>query len=160
LQAQGYRVGHEVVGPDGVVSWVHVGVGSVPWLQSPITGKLKFDEVIHLVRYPLDVIASAAFTEHESALAYMKANIPTLPDYDASSSESRLRFYLHAWPAWNELIVEKFAPRERRWVEDFQNKGDNSRLHHKLTWSALTDLDARATERVLDLGTAYGYELE
>lgn len=65
LQTAGLDVGHERLGKDGISSWMWAANDrNVPFGDG--YRDIKPDRVCHLIRKPIDCIASVAFTEHHS----------------------------------------------------------------------------------------------
>src|SRR3990172_6286941 len=63
FQDQGLRVGHEWIGKDGAVSWIHAVLNN------------SFDHTVHLVRHPLEAISSCQELGQE-VLDFMRIFIP------------------------------------------------------------------------------------
>lgn len=65
LQAHGLGVGHERMGRNGIASWMFAAVTtSVPHsFDGSARALFEFHYVLHVVRHPLPVIASTAYTE-------------------------------------------------------------------------------------------------
>jgi hypothetical protein len=177
------RIGHEVVRQDGLVSWLHVGEGVVPWLDDPVE-RGEFERVVHMVRNPLEVITSAATTESSAALEYMAKNVPQLPPFDYEEPKSRFQFYMHAYCEWNWLIEERWLPGFRLRIEDIREQWrelidyvgeplswdtrppyvppvrNHSRRHlyeQVVTWEMLEEVDENAAKCVREMGARYGY---
>jgi len=172
LRLLGQDVGHETVGRDGCVSWLHAAPGgSVPWLNAPVTD-YAFSPLLHQVRHPLGVIASSV-TLTDEAWRYIHDRV------GHPGGGSRLRWAMHSYVAWNDLI-EKIHPALFYRVEDLKRPETlaafcdalgvdvpealpqlpetvNSRPHEPVTWSALKALDKKLYRRVRKLARRYGY---
>ena len=73
----GWDVGHEVLGADGIASWMWATrTEFVPWGQ-PRSGMKDARMIVHLRREPADLIASVAFTEERSE--YWRRAIVPIP---------------------------------------------------------------------------------
>lgn len=170
MQAAGLDIGHEIPGRDGVSSWLHIAPGgSVPWLGS--VASVAFDRLVHVVRNPLHVIASAQ-TIDDAAWDYMEKTLgKALP-------ENLIERAMLTWVEWNRL-VEKSIPTvrvriedvERRWPEIMQAidhnavfpdvpAGYNSRPHGMLTWLDLEAANDGLAADVRIMAERYGYTTE
>lgn len=187
LQAAGKNYGHEVLGEDGTVSWLHISKGGkVSWLPEEIDGfsfgesvdkraaveeQSKWEKIIHLVRNPLDVISSAQ-TLSDEAFEYMFASLK-----DSPGGERSLRWYMWTWLKWNESIEKVSEYRFK--VEDlsiesevlykflkltgskvpqqFPSKNVNARPHNNYTWLDLEIADKELCEAVKCKAREYGY---
>lgn len=173
LRSAGIDAGHEVLGDDGVVSWPHFfGGGALSWMGE--VESVAFDVILHQVRDPLKVIASAQTLKDES-FEYMFDRLGYRP-----RGKSRLRWAMWAWLEINEAI-EKVASFRYR-VEDFSeswpeicrqigvdqvppfpkdvSKNTNARPHDDLTWEALRRCDRRLYRRIRAKADKYGYREE
>ena len=109
LRTQGIRALHEVRGRDGCVSaWL-----SVPDWWNPAASRCGVrsdyepDTVIHLVRYPLDAIASLAAFEHPAFWQWQERH--TGLGYEPGN----LEFFAHFWVRWNHLCSAQTEKRLR-----------------------------------------------
>jgi len=172
LQAANVDMGHEKVGIDGVVSWLHIGHGSVPWIDKPIMDQV-WDKIIHIVRDPIKVISSAQTLSDES-FEYM---FNVLNDHPGG--ERSIRWYMWTWLKWNEFI-ESRVPDYRFRVEDLKvgnpaldgflrlfgvmaepelpKENTNSRPHSILTWLDLKTADSCLCKKVREKALEYGYK--
>ena len=171
LKAMGIDAGHETIGPAGCVSWLHTATGSVSW-RGTIEPQ-AWDTVVHLVRHPLDVIASMATLRDES-FEFMFAHI------GHPGGERGLRWYMYAWMQWNRRI-EALASACFR-VEDLSHgpvlarfckaighsepktvppvsRRTNSRPHDSVTWQDLRAADAAMAGEIRGMARGYGYNL-
>ena len=165
----GIDMPHEVPGKDGIVSWQHICKG--PW-------SVKCDNVIHLVRHPLMVIASSAYVLHESAFPFMMY-VGGLNDYNI---ENPIERFMLTYVMWNELIEERAIWRFR--LEDvnnniselvtrlgfdynterlksfnaFKHNVVNRKDHPVLTWDDLRNTNKKLYKKVKEMARRYGYE--
>ena len=114
-QSMGLDVGHERVRPDGCSSFQFAVDTKTVCFHSADRNRgrahYRFDRIIHVVRHPLHVIASTAFTDMNGAIEWQAQFIPvTAPE------QHGLRRAVQTWLGWNELIEEQTAERVR--VED------------------------------------------
>ena len=151
LQAYGYDVGHEEMKIDGISDW-HL----VPDYQ-----KHENDFMIHVVRYPLDVIASTLFTSHMNSINFMQRKL----DFENRKLfEAIVMLYMK----WNEIIEEK-EPDFTIKVED-ASKCDwgnligvlpptdcNGRPHAKLDWDDIESTDRELADQLRNVCRKYGY---
>ena len=172
LQSAGVNAGHETVGTDGVVSWLHIGKGVVPWLDEEVMA-IKYDKVMHIVRDPLEVIASAQ-TLSDASFDYMFANLGDHP-----GGERSLRWYMWSWLKWNDLIeattnrifrVEDLRPGTKalgsflaltggKEPKEFPPYNVNSRVHKPVTWHDLEQEDYILAGRIKQKAVEYGYQI-
>lgn len=173
----GQRIKH-ALGRDGIVSWQHAGI-SGEWKT-----RVK-KALIHLVRNPLDVIASTAFSLSPIAFPLMWDAIPE-PDFyrldPPMSPENRVRLAMHTYLFWNELI-EGREPDLRVKLEDIVNCGPglyqlalhlgftpdeeiaesigprNCGQHVNLSVEDLMAVDDYLGSLILQMAEEYGYEL-
>jgi glycosyltransferase involved in cell wall biosynthesis len=167
MQGAGLDVGHEVVGRNGTSSWLHAFPGgSVSWLGD--IEPVEFDHVVHVVRHPLNVIASAQTLRRETWEYMARALEIELP-------EDPIDRAMLTWIKWNELIEKKLRPALTIRAEDARSRwadlmkligctssfpsvpvGVNSRPHPMLLWTDLekknTDLVAAVKEKAVALG--------
>lgn len=100
----GIQLGHEIPAKDGIVSWHlagYLGYGA------------KYDNLIHVVRDPIDTISSIYHTLHHMGMVYAKAMLQMRTDDD-------LFFSLGMWVQWNKRIQEQ-GPNLRVKIEDLWN---------------------------------------
>lgn len=164
MQQAGRRVGHEEMGPDGIVSWLHVGEGTL--YEGRCIEMPQYDDLWHLVRSPLNVISSQT-TALRVSLEFIRNNLnileyDELPEIsDNMTGPEKVRFAARTWVAWNQKI-EDMGPSFRLRVEDLIGKGQrDSRLHlykEVLTLDKLHDWCGReVASDVLGMADAYGY---
>jgi glycosyltransferase involved in cell wall biosynthesis len=172
LKSAGKDIGHEIVGNDGVSSWLHAGAGYVPWLSGEVITH-RWEKVIHIVRNPLHVISSAQ-TLSDQAFVYMFDFLGEHP-----GGERSLRWYMWSWLKWNELVETQAVARFR--VEDLLKDSEalsgfcelagvamtpsmppktvNARKHTDFTWLDLELADSALCRQVKDKAIAYGYKI-
>ena len=198
LQRIGVMAGHEIMGPDGVVSWMAAfdGIGG-EWTTArgdrvvvePRPHPRTFRHVWHVVRHPLDVIAST-MTEDGRSWSIRASKLPRLAAAlknaeDAAERGESAAWMIEAaaisWLDWNEACSAQAEWRFR--VEDFRSwlpeaaarigltalpdmalfdiKTDtNSRPHGSVSWDALKELTTQTTYgEVRQLAAEYGYRL-
>ena len=114
-QAMGLDVGHERPGKDGISSFQYaVETDRVPFHSvddNKGRNHYRFDRIIHVVRHPLHVIASTAFTDMNGAIEWQAKFVPvTAPE------QHGIRRAVQTYLGWNELIEEQTAELVR--VED------------------------------------------
>lgn len=168
-QAMGLDVGHEHPGKDGISSFQYaVDTERVIFHSADLhRGRMcyQFDEMIHVVRHPLHVIASTAFTDMNGAIEWQAEYIPV-------TATDRVRQAVQTWLGWNELIEKQTDIRVR--VEDAENElpkildvsvvqdpptpGVNGREHQPLTWSAVAKVcKGDELKRLWTMAERYGY---
>jgi len=84
----GYKVGHEFVDRDGIVSWMHLDRAN------------DFETVIHQVRHPLKVLSSAMSVQE-------KAWYRTFESIGQPKHLDRLYLIMYTWHHWCKLADEK-----------------------------------------------------
>jgi len=129
-----------------------------------------FDIVIHLVRHPLDTIASWTTMSKNPSVDYV---IHITPEIDKSMH--KLQISMIHWYNWNS-IVEKYA--DRLWnIETLDIKSEcfdlwenddrcsqihltpkvNSRQHLKYSWNDLSSIDENLTIKIQTMCKRFGY---
>ena len=152
LGAEGLDIGHESrLGDDGIASWFLAKRSAVPPVGHASTPR-HWDRIIHLVRHPLDCIASLGKLS-EGAWGWVWANGGNAYD---GSLECRMRY----WVRWN---LYASARCDERWrIEDQDDHGIgkkvNTRNPDTLLWSELTQTNQILANRVKGLAEEYGYE--
>lgn len=170
-QAMGMDVGHERPGKDGISSFQYaVETDRVPFHS--IDGNkgrnhYRFDRIIHVVRHPLHVIASTAFTDMNGAIEWQAEFVPV-----TAPISHGIRRAVQTYLGWNELIEEQTAELVR--VEDAENVlpkmlGEtvisnappptvNGRDHAQLGWARVA-MACVGDEfpRLWDMADRYGY---
>ena len=168
----GLDVGHERPGADGISSFQFaVNTDKVPFHSADNNRGRRhftFDRVIHVVRHPLDVIASTAFTDMNGAIEWQAGFVPV-----TAPPEHRVRQAVQTWLGWNELIEPQTLDRIR--VEDADTelprmlscepphntptKDYNGRDHAPLSWARLA-MACSNTEyyQLLRMTKRYGYD--
>lgn len=172
-QAMGLDVGHERVGADGVSSFMFAVNTDRVCFHSAEGNKGRkhytFDRIIHVVRDPLKVIASTAFTDPtqmDKALLWQSGFVTV------HTNEGRIRQAIQTYIGWNEIIENQTDERIR--VEDadielpivlgrtvsgeMPPKNTNARAHDDLNWSRV-QLACSNDEfvRLWDMTKRYGY---
>lgn len=170
-QLMGLDVGHERVGKDGCSSF-QFAVNTKRVIFHSAEGHkgrehYEFDRIIHVVRHPLDVIASTAFTDMNGAIEWQSGFVPVM------LHEGKVRQAIQTWLGWNELI--EMQTQERIRVEDADTelprllaceppqdtppKDYNGRQHDSLSWARVA-MACNSTEflRLQNMAQRYGYE--
>jgi hypothetical protein len=140
FRANGYRIGHEKLGKDGTSNWQQAAKADFyEWGERiPTKGMIEWSEIIYVMRNPIDLVNSVAFTEQPS-------------------QEFRRRFYepsdnifedaIRSIIAWNWMIDEmqptktiklEFAPMYFNFHRDVQRQ--NKRPHYSVTKDQLQHL--------------------
>jgi hypothetical protein len=140
FRANGYRIGHEKLGKDGTSNWQQAAKADFyEWGERiPTKGNIEWSEIIYVMRNPIDLVNSVAFTEQ-------------------ASQEFRRRFYepsdnifedaIRSITAWDSLI-EHMKPHKRIKLEfaplyfDFHRdvQPQNKRPHYSVTKDQLEHL--------------------
>lgn len=106
LQILGFDVGHEILGKDGMSSWMHsFGVRQKRVLQNELKEFPKF--YIHVTRNPLEVIQSMTVLTHmkrRNALNYFRAICP-----DETYKYKDYELGVFYWIFWNQMIEKRGA---------------------------------------------------
>lgn len=108
FQAYGFDVGHERMGEDGISAFQYAADAEAPWTHCR-RGAYKFGTVIHVVREPRKVIASAAATLHNASWEYMHRFVSFPCD---ACSVARA---VWTWVGWNKLIESWTKSITTRW---------------------------------------------
>jgi len=170
-RSMGLDVGHERPGEDGISSFQYaVETSRVPFHSvDDNRGRnwYRFDEIIHVVRHPMHVIASTAFTDMNGAIEWQAGFVPvTAPE------QHGIRRAVQTWLGWNELIERQTDTRVR--VEDAENElpkilGEtviqdpppptvNARPHASLGWARVaTACVGDEFPRLWKMAERYGY---
>lgn len=176
-QSLGFRVGHEQVLEDGVSSFQYaVNTDRVPFHSVQGNKGRKhydFSLVIHVVRHPLKVIASTAFTDQNGAIQWQAKFIPV--DLKAS----RVRQAVQTYIGWNRIAGTRAhvrIPVERADEElpialrMYEGTGDhdgcphpprdyNRRDHPTLTWQDIRrEVTPREFADLWEMADRYGYD--
>lgn len=169
-QACGLDVGHERPGRDGISSFQYaVATDRVPFHS--VDGNrgrnhYRFDRIIHVVRHPLGVIASTAWTAGMIATEWQAQFVPV------DLTDSRIRQATQTYLGWNELVEQQTSERIR--VEDAlaQLPGllgvqapkcpppmdYNARPHDPLTWDRVAcSCSDDEYRRLLEMAERYEY---
>lgn len=170
-QACGLDVGHERPGKDGISSFQFaVDTDRVCFHtvdQHRGSNHYRFDRVVHVVRHPLDVIASTAFTDMNGAIEWQAGFVPV--DLNASPVVRAAQ----TWLGWTDLADAKADRRMR--IEDAATElpawmgvrciqlppnNVNARPHARLSREALIDdIGSDLYRKVRAQAERFGYEL-
>jgi len=144
LNDYGIDVGHEDVGPDGVVSWKH--------LLEPA------DIVLHQVRYPFAAITSLQ--------GMKRASREYIQTFTGIQEENRLLFAAKAYLAWHDLIenrkpIARYRVEDLPWPRtDYTNHGSKVPIYGKpVTFKELFAIDELVACRLRALTLNYGYDI-
>jgi len=158
--ALGFKVGHEKVREDGIASWA-LAVNAPKMPRIIHKGLLDrhnttFRSLIHVVRHPVDTIASSAYAESPPSLRFRSRYVLI---YGRNEIERAVRSYI----AWHKMIIGqrpdfRFQAESsgHDLVEYLVNAGfmkqptklrglkvpsrkHNSREHRKLTWGDIEE---------------------
>jgi len=171
MQAAGLDIGHEKIGEDGISSWLHIAPGgSVPWAGE--IERIDYDRLVHVVRNPLDVIASSQ-TMFPDAWDFIENYFAvTLP-------KNMIERAMFTWIEWNKH-VESINPNITIRVEDVRAQwsdlmkilghvagypaevrpGYNSRPHNMLSWADLESANPDMCDAVREMAERYGYSTQ
>lgn len=184
MQSFGLDVRHERMGSHGTSSWVCAppGVHLVPYgcSRNSKRGLIHFNHLIHVVRHPLKVIASAGYTQfghgtHRNRIINFMSKFILLhkkekPIYQATQS----------YIGWNKLIgmqnpplrvqveeahgiVEKYLDEVGLCLDTKEPPPTNYnwRKHAELTATDLKDqIGSDLCYELLDLADEYGYDIQ
>lgn len=114
LQAAGRDIGHERLGADGISSWMWATRRPVvPWGDGVPSDTLTAKHVAYIVRQPLELVNSVAFTERASE-DYRRAFLPLMPA-DANAFERAVLSIV----CWREIAAQSWPQAEFVALEDF-----------------------------------------
>lgn len=161
FQYNGYDVGHERLGADGISSW-EIASGDANSIFGPsyteLVNKLGSFEMYHQVRNPIECISSMTSIS-EKSFEYIKKYIL---HYTTSSPIEVLMAF---WIEWNTL-AEKLSVKTYR-LEDilkefpelkaYPNKRYNTRPHQNLTLENLYKENPELAELLIKKASSYGY---
>ena len=165
LKSLGVNASHEVPDPkfDVVIDWHLISYN-----------KFYDTPMIHQVRNPLDTISSATKI-YKVSWEIISEKIPI------KKSDSVLLKSMKYYYYWNKLAEEKSLYTYR--IENIENeiekilklidikeydksiiesisKETNSRKHTDYSWDALKKVDLSLTNKIIELGKSYGYEIK
>lgn len=170
-KAMGMDVGHERPGRDGISSFQYaVDTERVCFHSADLHRGRKhyhFDRIIHVVRNPLDAIASTAFTDMNGAIEW-QANFVRV-----SLGDPPLHQAIQTYVGWNLLCEEQADDRVR--AEDALTElpalldktvtgnppptNYNGREHRSLTWAKLQMASSHDEFTALwEMADRYGYK--
>ena len=102
LSSNNILLGHECMNRDGISSWMFAARSDkVPYTSdNSVPSQYIFDNIIHVVRNPLDVIASMAYSvlPDDKVLNYMENYIYI------DQQEDHIVTAVRTWIGWNRLI--------------------------------------------------------
>jgi len=127
--------------------------------------RTTYDEIVHLVRHPLNVISSST-TMLRVSFEFLRDNLPGW-DHVAKvtedmSGEAKVRFLARSWIEWNRKI-ENMCPVRRIRVEDLPSREghrDSRRALYgqPLRWEDLSNIcGSDVALEVAKLAWEYGY---
>jgi len=179
LKLNSIHVGHETIEEHGTVSWCHTGYGKLSWLDEPVKDvRDNSDIIVHLVRFPLNVIASAGTLTVE-VINFMRQNLGK-PELTTVTLADVVELYLD----WNQriedsdphccikiedlndsaavrgLIDRLRAPMAAAFYQDKIEKDFNARSHQQLNWRILrNELPTELFDRLVAKTESYGYPI-
>ena len=174
INAMGHSCTYEKRNPAGfTASWKHIKSGTFepPCSESDIV--CDFDKIIHQVRHPLKVIASAT-TLWTMSMGYMGQFI-RLPDPVVNKDNTILNCMI-TWLEWNKIIeakaswryqIEQLYDVQKEWCEQLEipyqeipnpARRTNAREHIELSWDDLYEVNPLLTEMIKAKAEFYGYE--
>lgn len=174
INSMGYSCTYEKRNPNGfTASWKHIKSGTFepPCAETDIV--CDFDKIIHQVRHPLKVIASAT-TLWTMSMNYLNKFI-WLPDPIVNKNNTVLNCMI-SWIRWNLLIEEKASWRyqieelydvQKEWCNQLEipyqeipkpNRHVNAREHIELTWDDLWAVSPIYTNEIEKMAKRYGYD--
>lgn len=135
LRSLGYDFKHEGVGETGCVSWMFaVDDDAYPYKHETRRSDHEFDEIVHLVRNPIDCIASL-ITMGPKAWMFIDRHV------GIDDRWGHIGRAASAWLRWNQLCEEQADTRIR--IEDVPYDPailSNTRPHPPVDWDALAYL--------------------
>jgi hypothetical protein len=182
FEANGFQVGHEQLGKDGIVSWTLVpDTDKRAWMPSIPKGKLwipSFKEleplnlpIAHQVRHPLAVVSSMQTAKRRDWWFISRF-------LDIEKQDSPILKNMKYWYYWNSMAETKASHSYR--IENIENEFDrlchiatfpirsqvtfdvktsvNAREHDDVTWNDLDKEDKELARRIRGLARRYGYE--
>lgn len=170
-RSMGLDVGHERHGDDGISSFQYaVETDTVPFHSvdgNKGRNHYNFDKIIHVVRHPLHVIASTAFTDMNGAIEWQAKFVPV-----TAPPEHRIRQAVQTWLGWNKLIepqadyrvnvekAENMLPKllGETVLQDAPPPNVNARPHALLGWARVeTACVGDEFPRIWKMAEKYGY---
>lgn len=158
---------------DYTVSWKHILKGTfINHRGLGINIDNNFKKIIHQVRHPLKVIASAT-TLYDNSLVYL-GNSCELPE-KLNHQRQAIRNCMYTYYYWNTLIeskadwrykIEELSIIWNEWLKQLElpvdlklpdNKVINSRNHVTLSWDDLYNIDSKMADMVYNMGRRYDY---
>ena len=133
------NLGHEYTNNNGISDWKLVFKYK----------KSDGDYVIHVIRNPMDVIASNLFTMGYGSLGIIRENADI-------EDKSILSTIVEGFIKWTEEI-ERIKPDEVVRIEDKQIR-INRRIHPDLKWNDLIGLPVELLNRIKEIAIKYGYD--
>lgn len=166
----GYDVGHEEMGEHGISSWMFAAFSDhVPFGDNTLRKQYKFENSIHVVRNPVDAIASIAFTETDIRSYNYRKDFISIDDH-ANEVHRAVQSYI----AWNKLIeaqgpdmrvqvenaieeLETILNKRPNW-EMVPDTNYNSRYHEELTIEQIKEYCSLSLNKELTkIIEKYGY---
>lgn len=155
-QRNGYDIGHEKLGNDGTSNWQQAAPADFyEWGEKvPTRGNIEWSEIIYVMRSPIDLVNSVAFTEQPSQEFRRRFYTPSNNIFeDAIRSISK----------WDKLI-EEMNPNKRIKLEfaclylgfNRDLMPVNQRTHYSVTRGQLVDLiSVRDWKKFCDIEEKY-----
>jgi len=139
-----HNLGHEVEGENGTSNWMLVP-----------SFKRGEEKLIHVIRNPLESIASNLFTSGVESLQLIQKGAGLSPK-EGIVNKSILSTIVEGWVYWNKKI-ESLNPDEVICIETVLEK-HNTRPHPKLTWEDMECLPVEILNKLRGVANKYGYQ--
>ena len=176
LRERGLDVGHERSGEHGIVSWclaacekdwrcippaTRMAKLDLPSWHGEVSWRDEYTAIVHLVRSPLDAIASATTIGAES-WEWIAQHIELDPGW------SPLKKAATYWLRWNQLAEQMADVRVQvETVRHSMPRPVNARVHDRVTWRMLDEGDsdyhpawAELRWGIREMAQRYGYGTE
>ncbi len=132
-------LGHEVINE----------IGTSDWRLVFDYEKQEGDEVIHIIRNPIDSISSNLFTMKKSSLDF-------IAEKTSMKDMSVLATLINGFIKWTEKI-EEIKPDKIIRAEDLETKV-NTRPHPKIKWGDLDGIPIDDLNKLKEVAIRYGYD--
>ena len=149
MQQAGFHVKHEMLGKDGIASWMFTVDDYQEWKDLTLRrGDFEFDHVIVAIRDPMKMLASVRHTE-QASINFRRRHLPEMPDKEPEQS-------MHSIMGWYAKLKSQ---RTDYWVKieepeyllqvlraegyliptdlEPSRKVVNARQHPEITWEEL-----------------------
>lgn len=173
LCAAGLDIGHETMGRDGISSWMlAVDADRAPW--GPLRRHLRFEQILHQTRHPLECISSLQ-TLRPDSWRYICEHIPCSPREPLlircakywrfwnlkAESIAAFRYRVEdVEDAWPELQSRLGLSRDKSVIESVPRDVNTRRGNfEKVGWNQLASLDSALCAAVQEQAARYGYRI-